>query len=109
MQTPLTTEAPAVQRLVNRIADEVHPLQIIMFGSTARGTSGPDSDVDLLVVVPEGTHRRRTAQHLYRTIRSDSVPFDLVVATPSDLARHRNNPGLIYHSILREGRTVYAA
>ena len=98
-----------VQRLVTSIVEAIHPLQIIVFGSAARGDAGPDSDVDLLVVMPEGVHRRQTAQRLYRMIRGVSVPFDLVVATPSDLVRHGNNPGLIYQSILREGRTIYAA
>jgi hypothetical protein len=65
--------------------------------------------VDLLVVMPEGTHRRGTAQHLYRTISGSALPFDLIVATPGDLERHRDNPGLIYQAILREGRTVYGA
>ena len=37
------------------------------------------------------------------------VPFDIVVATSEDLELHRNNPGLIYQTILREGTEVYAA
>jgi hypothetical protein len=37
------------------------------------------------------------------------VPFDLLVATPEDLELHRDNPGLIYRTVLREGREVYAA
>ena len=86
-----------------------HPLRIILFGSAARGQAGPDSDIDLLVVMPDGTHRRHTAQRLYGMIRNVGVPFDLLVATPSDLEKHRQNIGLIYSSILREGIEVYAA
>ncbi len=70
---------------------------------------GPDSDLDVLVVMPKGTHRRKTAQHLYRQIRGLGVPFDIVVATSEDLEVHRSNPGLIYQTILREGTEVYAA
>jgi hypothetical protein len=33
----------------------------------------------------------------------------LLVATPSDLEENRDNLGLIYHKVLEEGRTVYAA
>jgi predicted nucleotidyltransferase len=109
MGTTTTPDSTVVRRLVSHIVGAVHPLQIIVFGSAARGEAGPDSDVDLLVVMPEGTHRRYTAEHLYCTIRGESVPFDLVVATPSDLSRHASSPGLIYQNILREGRTVYAA
>ena len=70
---------------------------------------GPDSDIDLMVVMPEGTHRRHTAQKLYRDIQGFKVPFDVVVATPSDLIRYGNSPGLIYREVLREGKEVYAA
>ena len=42
--------------LVRRIVEVAHPRQIILFGSAARGDMGPQSDIDVLVVVPDGTH-----------------------------------------------------
>ncbi len=98
-----------VEQLVRRIIELVHPLRIILFGSAARGKMESDSDIDVLVVMPEGVHRRRTAQLLYRQIRGLGVPFDILVATPDDLERHKDNIGLIYQRILREGRDVYVA
>ena len=103
----MDTEAE-IDRLVQRIVDAVHPLKIILFGSAARGEIGPDSDIDVLVVMPDGTHRRHTAQYLYQTIRGIKTPFDVVVATPSDLEQNRDNVGLVYYTVLREGKTVYA-
>ncbi len=99
----------AIDSLVRQIVDLVHPLRIILFGSAARGHRSPEGDVDLLVVVPEGVHRRRTAQRLYRDIRGIELPFDLVVATPGDLEKHRDNAGLIYRAVLQEGKEIYAA
>lgn len=98
-----------VDELVQRIVAAVHPLRVVVFGSAVRGEAEPDSDIDILVVMPEGTHRRRTAQYLYRSISGIKIPFDLIVATPSDLDRHKDNANLIYRGILREGKTVYAA
>ena len=98
-----------LDELVRRIVETVHPLRVILFGSAARGELRADSDVDLLLVMPEGTHRRHTAQHLYRTLHGVTLPYDVMVATPSDLEKHRDNPGLVYRTILREGKTVYAA
>ena len=57
-------DANVIDQLVERIVEVVNPLKIILFGSAARGEMGPDSDVDVLVVMPNGVHRRRTAQHL---------------------------------------------
>jgi hypothetical protein len=46
------TTAAYIHRMVKRIVKKFHPQQIILFGSHARGEAGPDSDVDLLVVLP---------------------------------------------------------
>ncbi len=98
-----------VDQLVRRIIEIVHPLKIILFGSFSRGEINPDSDIDVLIVMPEGTHRRRTAQLLYRRIIGLGIPFDILVTTPEDLEKHKDNIGLIYRTVLREGREIYAA
>lgn len=98
-----------LRRLTSAIVDCVQPERIVLFGSAASGKMHPQSDIDLMIVMPEGTHRRRTAQKLYREIRGFKVAFDLVVATPSDLTRYGKSPGLIYCDILRHGKEIYAA
>lgn len=97
-----------VQELVRRIVEAVQPLRIIMFGSAARGDMTPDSDVDVLVVMPEGTHRLDTMGYLHTRMIGLGLSADILVATPGDLEKHRDNIGLIYRTILREGREVYA-
>jgi len=98
-----------LNELVQRIVETVHPLRIILFGSAARGEAGTESDIDVLVVMPEGSHRRRTSQLLHT--RFFGIPFavDILVTTPSLLEEHRDNIGLIYRQILAEGRELYAA
>ncbi len=85
------TTREAIDRLVARIVEDAHPLRILLFGSATRFDLHAGSDIDLLVVMPDGTHRRRTAQRLYRQVRGIGVPFDIVVATESDLDRHKDN------------------
>ena len=65
----MQSELEVIEQLVRRIVEIVQPLRIILFGSAAQGEMGPDSDIDVLVVMPEGVHRRRTAQLLYRQIQ----------------------------------------
>ncbi len=98
-----------LMELVRQIAEAVRPLRIILFGSAARGDAGPESDVDLLVVMPEGTHRGHTEERIYVAVRGIRLPFDVIVATPSDLEAYRDTPGLIYREAVRDGQTVYVA
>jgi len=102
-------ESALVEHLVRQIVVAVRPLRVVLFGSAARGEMGPESDLDLLVVMPDGTHRRKTAQLLYRTLDGRGTPFDVVVATPSDIEKHQDAVGLIYRDVIREGREVYAS
>ena len=95
--------------LVKRIVEASDPLRVILFGSTARGEAGRYSDIDVLVVVKEGSHRRHTAQRIYRRLLGIGVPVDVVVATPSDLEQYADSPGLVYREAIREGRELYAA
>ncbi|MGZ8244590.1 nucleotidyltransferase domain-containing protein [Methylomagnum sp.] len=105
----MSIQDPPISILTRQIVALVHPLRIILFGSQARGEAGQDSDIDLLVVMPEGTHRRETARFLYQHIEGIKTPFDLIVATPRDLERYRDNIGLVYKNALRDGQDLYAA
>ena len=105
----MTATSKSIDSLVQQIVEAVHPLKIILFGSYARDTANPQSDIDVLVVMPEGVHCRRTAQLLYRQIRGLGISFDVLVTTPATLEKHKDNIGLIYRTILNEGKEVYAA
>jgi len=98
-----------LQEIVRRIVEAVHPLRVILFGSTARGEAGPQSDLDILIVVPDGTHRFTTTQAVYRCLRGLRVAVDVVVATESDVREYGDSPVLIYREALRDGRELYAA
>ena len=56
--------------MVARIVRRFHPDRVILFGSHARGTAGPDSDVDLLVELsrPQGLEFVAPAHYLERKL-----------------------------------------
>ena len=100
-----------IDELVRRIVEAVHPLRIILFGSAARGEMGPESDVDVMVVMPQGTHELHTAQDLRMLLFESEfpLPVDVVVAVPEVLEEYGDDIGYIYHTVLREGKELYAA
>jgi predicted nucleotidyltransferase len=99
---------PVIREMVRRIAERFHPEQIILFGSHAKGTAGPDSDVDLLVVMRgvEG-RRRKTATAIDIALKDAALPKDIIVVTPEDVARQRDLVGTIIRPALREGKVLY--
>ena len=101
------TDNKVVENIVSRMVQTVCPVQIVLFGSSARGDRDEDSDLDFLVVMPNGTHRRKTARALYRALYGVGQAKDIVVATVDDLERHGNDPGYIYESAITQGTEIY--
>ncbi len=100
-----------MNKLIEGVKAVCAPRKIILFGSAARGDMGPNSDIDVLVVVADGTHRRETAQAIYRALYDRKLEFavDVVVATEMDLLEHKDDFWTVICPALREGKTVYAA
>lgn len=95
--------------ILQRVIDAVHPLRVVLFGSAARDEMTPDSDVDLLVIMPNGTHRRHIMEHLHTQFSGLPLPVEVIIATPEDLEQYGESVGLIYRTALEEGRELYAA
>jgi predicted nucleotidyltransferase len=107
MEQVRTIDESLLQDLVNRIVAAVHPRRIVLFGSAARGQMGPHSDLDLLVVMPDGTHRGETTESIIFSLAGLGVAKDVVVVTESDVRNFGDNPYLVIHPALRDGRELY--
>jgi len=110
MNTVVAPIAPSpllLDDLVRRIRTVIEPKRIVLFGSAARGTMGPDSDLDVLVVADEGVHRLHTSQNIYLALDGFGEPVDVVVVSEDDIRRNAGKPGTIIAPALEEGREIY--
>ncbi len=57
-------EDRVLEEIVGRLVAAYKPLQVYLFGSKARGDAGPDSDYDLLLVVPDDASPERRCSRL---------------------------------------------
>src|SRR5713101_2437398 len=96
-----------VEELVRRMVEAVHPLRIVLFGSAARGEMGPNSDLDTLVVMPNDSDCFEVTQLLIRRLRGLGCAKDIVVVRQADVEQYGDNPYLIIHTALTEGRELY--
>jgi len=96
-----------LDRMVKRLVSRFKPDQIILFGSHARGTARPESDIDLLVVLPLSGSKRAKQVEMRVVLHDIRVPKDIIVATPQEIMRQRNIVGTIIRPALREGRVLY--
>ena len=96
------------REMTRRIVRRFNPERIILFGSHARGNAGPDSDVDLLVVVPVHGSKRDKAVEIGVALHGIRVPKDIIVTTPEDFEWRRDIAGTIEMPADKEGRVLYA-
>ena len=105
---PDETIEQAIQRMVERLVERFDPDQIILFGSQARGTADPGSDVDLLVIMPVSGPKRAKQLEMRLALHDITIPKDIILATPDEIARRRNIVGTIIRPALRDGKVLYA-
>lgn len=84
------------------------PVRIVLFGSVARGDDGPDSDIDLMVVLPVLDYRQRHAvEAAVRQAITAPVPVQVFVTDERECQRRRDVVGSQHYWPLREGRVLY--
>lgn len=102
-----TVDADMLAQVIRRIVEVTQPDKIILFGSTARGETGPHSDLDLLVVKSGVTHRGHLTETIYENLLGVGQAVDVVVVTPQDIERYGDAFCLVIEPALREGKVVY--
>lgn len=100
------TSLAAIRAYARRIAEQFHPDQIILFGSHAKGESHPDSDVDLLVIMPT---RNEIDQSLRISLALETtLPVDLIVRTPKHWESGLADGDWFLRDIQKTGKVLYA-
>jgi predicted nucleotidyltransferase len=94
--------------VVDEVVAAADPVEVILFGSVARGDDRPDSDIDLLVVLDQidAADKRPTMARIRAAIRT-FAPVDVFVTDPAEIVARRNDVGSLLYWPVREGRSVY--
>jgi predicted nucleotidyltransferase len=101
---------PVLTEILERLIPVFRPEAIYLFGSKARDDAGPDSDYDLMIVVPDdASPERRRARLAYQALRGTRAAADVLVWTKGAFDSRLHLPASLPATILREGKVLYAA
>ena len=101
---------PILAEIVRRLVEAYRPERIYLFGSMARGDAGPDSDYDLLVVMPDDAPPERKQSRLaYEVLWGTGRGADVIVWTKTRFERRAGVVCSLPATVLREGKRLYAA
>jgi len=108
-RAPTGTDGAVLAEIVRRLVAACEPERIYLFGSTARGEAGPDSDYDLMVVVGgSDLPGYRRDQIAYRALLGLGIAKEVMVWTREEFDRRAHVLASLPATVLREGRLLYA-
>lgn len=84
------------------------PEEIWLFGSRAEGRARPDSDYDLLVVLPDGTPEEQLdVVAAWTLVRGLDIPADIVPCTRAELEEEKLEIDTLARAAFLRGRRIY--
>jgi len=95
-----------IRKFANQVARRFKPARIILFGSYAYGRPTPDSDVDLLVIMPCKGRSLDAALDLRRAVDA-GFPLDLLVRTPAEVRKRLSLGDFFLREIMSKGIVLY--
>lgn len=100
-----------IEQVVRAIVENYQPEQVILFGSYASGAAREDSDLDLAVVKNTSQPFFKRGSEVRMAIRqAGQVHYfskDILVFTPEEMKRQKEDKYSIVHEILTKGKTLY--
>jgi len=101
-------ETGRLLEISRRLIDAYAPESVYLFGSKGRGDHGPDSDFDLMVIVPDDASGHRANSRLaYQTLRGTGAAADVVVTTRGQFERRLHVRASLPATVVREGVLLY--
>ncbi|MCH8957306.1 nucleotidyltransferase domain-containing protein [candidate division KSB1 bacterium] len=98
-----------IDQAVKLLVEASHPLKIILFGSYACKSQREDSDVDLLVILPQVQSKYKKMVDLRRVLRPLKLPVDVLVFSKQEVDDWGHLPGTVLYWALKEGRVLHEA
>jgi len=104
----MTFSYEAIDIAVSRIVKDLSPKKVVLFGSAAKGTAGPESDMDILVIMDTDLSDTQRFIMARKAIGDVGMAADVIVYTPDEVAEFSKDKYSFVNEIMRTGKVVYA-
>jgi len=98
-----------IHQAVVRLLSAAQPNKIILFGSYARGDATPDSDLDLMVILPGQPDKIAEMIRFRQAIGAVGTGVDVLVFSAEEAERRGQVPGTVVYWANKEGKVLYEA
>lgn len=99
-----------ITEVTRRIATELNPEEIILFGSYAWGEPHKYSDLDLCIILPDEIldfDRVEWGVRALNALNDLMIDVDVLIKTRSDVNMFKNVPASLTRKIVEEGKLLY--
>lgn len=100
-----------LEQMTKAIVQAVAPEQIMLFGSRAKGSARPDSDIDFLIVEAEpfgiNRSRRQEATKVWKALGPFGIPADVLMFSAEEVAKWQHSRNHVISRAILEGKVLY--
>lgn len=92
-----------LEEITRTIVERFNPRRVVLFGSRARGDALADSDYDIMVEMDADVGSADILELFWPSRWS----MDVLVYTPGEVQRWKDDVGVVLYDIVRDGRVLY--
>jgi predicted nucleotidyltransferase len=104
----MTLDEAKIKKIADIIVKKTHPKKIYLFGSHAKGTARPESDLDLLIIADmQGTRNKRSLA-VRRLFPNRDFSLYVFVYHEDEYDEEVGIANTLATTVAREGKIIYA-
>jgi predicted nucleotidyltransferase len=99
---------PGLDSVVQRVTSRISPLSIRLFGSRAVGRARPESDYDIMIIVPDDyPSGHANTLEAWQLVGDLDVPVDATMVRASVFEARSREVGTLSYEVARRGKVIY--
>ena len=95
--------------IVERLVKSLNPNRIMLFGSHAWGQPDKDSDVDILIILPDSDRINKKSKlfNAFQCLRGIGLPKDIILRTQAEFDKKSMVVSSLEFETLKHGRVIW--